>query len=719
MSDPVTLHRRGALALIVIDNPPVNAISQAVRAGLLKAIVAADEDDAIDAIVLHGAGRSFIAGADIREMNQAHREPFLPQLLSRVEACRKPVVAALHGAVLGGGFETALASHYRCATADVQLGLPEVKLGLLPGAGGTQRLPRLIGAKAALDMMISGEPIDFARGQALGVIDRALPGGETGSGRLRDADAAIADAALEYARELVAAKSPPRRLRDRVLPEAAALNAEFFAAYRKGLSRSSRKLEAVERIIKCVEAAASMPFDAAMARSRELFEECRNSTQSASLRYLFFAERGSRSGNAETAKERRVERVAVLGAGTMGSGIAVSCVTSGLDVTLIDLAPKALEAGIARIQTTLDGSVKKGRLTVEAAAAARSRVQQATELAGAGSADLVIEAVFESMSVKQDVFRKLDAVCRPGAVLATNTSTLDVDAIASATNRPQDVLGMHFFSPANVMRLVEIVRGEATSADTLATALAVTKRIGKIGVVVGNCFGFVGNRMLYAYGRENQLMLLEGAAPERIDRVLEDWGMAMGPNAVGDLAGLDVGYRVRRERKDLPDDPRFFRVGDMLAELGRYGQKTGRGFYKYEGDARERRPDPEVNALIRTEAQRLGVPQRQISDSEIVERCIHALVNEGARILEEGIAASPADIDVIWVNGYGFPRTRGGPMFYADTVGLRTVFDAIRKYEREQGPQYWTPAKLLTSLATSGHSFGQWQAERGSARATA
>jgi 3-hydroxyacyl-CoA dehydrogenase len=323
------------------------------------------------------------------------------------------------------------------------------------------------------------------------------------------------------------------------------------------------------------------------------------------------------------------------------------------------------------------------------------------------------------MSVKQDVFRKLDAVCRPGAVLATNTSTLDVDAIASATNRPQDVLGMHFFSPANVMRLVEIVRGEATSADTLATALAVTKRIGKIGVVVGNCFGFVGNRMLYAYGRENQLMLLEGAAPERIDRVLEEWGMAMGPNAVGDLAGLDVGYRVRRERKDLPDDPRFFRVGDMLAELGRYGQKTGRGFYKYEGDTRERRPDPEVNALIRTEAQRLGVPQREISDSEIVERCIYALVNEGARILEEGIAASPADIDVIWVNGYGFPRTRGGPMFHADTVGLRAVLDAIRKYEREQGPQYWTPAKLLTSLATSGHSFGQWQVERGAARATA
>jgi 3-hydroxyacyl-CoA dehydrogenase len=706
MSDPVTLQRRGKVALITIDNPPVNAISQAVRAGLLKAIVAADEDDAIAAIVLHGAGRSFIAGADIREMNQAHREPYLYDLLSRIEACRKPVVAALHGAVLGGGFETALASHYRCATADVQLGLPEVKLGLLPGAGGTQRLPRVVGAKVALDMMISGEPIDFARGQALGLIDRALAGGE------------IVAAALEYAQELVASKSPAPRLRDRALPDAATLNAEFFAAYRKGLSRSARKLEAVERIIQCVEAAVSMPFAAALARSRELFEECRKSTQSASLRYLFFAERGSRAGSAESAKERRVDRVAVLGAGTMGAGIAVSCVTSGLDVTLIDLEPKALKAGVARIYTTLDGSLKKGRLTAEAAGAARSRVHQATDLAGAGSADLVIEAVFESMAVKHDVFGKLDALCKPGALLATNTSTLDVDAIASATSRPQDVLGMHFFSPANIMRLVEIVRGRATSADTLATALAVTKRIGKIGVVVGNCFGFVGNRMLYAYGRENQLMLLEGAAPERIDRVLEEWGMAMGPNAVGDLAGLDVGHRVRRERKDLPDDPRFFRIGDMLAELGRYGQKTGRGFYKYEGDARERRPDPEVHALIRAEAERLGVRQREISDSEMVERCIYALVNEGARILEEGIAASPADIDVIWVNGYGFPRTRGGPMFYADTVGLRTVFDAVRKYEREQGPQYWAPATLLTSLATSGGSFGQWHAERGTAQTT-
>ncbi len=697
MNSPVTLQRRGNVALIVIDNPPVNAISQAVRAGLLKAVVEADADGSIDAIILHGAGRNFIAGADIREMDQPHREPFLYDLLSRIEACSKPVVAALHGAVLGGGFETALASHYRCATSDVQLGLPEVKLGLLPGAGGTQRLPRVVGARTALDMMVAGEPIDLSRAQALGLIDRALPRGD------------IAEGARSYAQELIASKAGPRRLRERVLPDAETLNADFFAAYRKGLSRASRKLEAVERIIQCVEAAAALPFDAALARSRELFEECRASAQSAALRYLFFAERGTRAAGLESAKERRVERVAVLGAGTMGTGIAVSCVTRGFHVTLMDLDVKALEAGVARLQSTLDGAVQKGRLAAAAAADARARLSQTTDLNDASSADLIIEAVFESMSVKQDVFRKLDAVCKPGAVLATNTSTLDVDAIAASTSRPQDVLGMHFFSPANVMRLVEIVRGRDTSASTLATALAVTQRIGKIGVVVGNCFGFVGNRMLYAYVRESQLMLLEGATPERIDRVLEDWGMAMGPNAVGDLAGLDVGYRVRRERKDLPDDPRYFRVGDLLAELGRYGQKTGKGFYAYAGDKRERRPDPEVVELIQAEARRLGVPQRQIGDEEILERCVYALVNEGARILEEGIAATPADIDVIWVNGYGFPRMRGGPMFYADHVGLRTVLDAVRKYEREQGSKYWTPAKLLVDLAANDQSFGQWQ----------
>lgn len=700
MSNPVTLERRGSLALIVIDNPPVNAIAHGVRAGLWDAVVVADEDPAVEAIVLHGAGKNFSAGADIREMEQPAREPLLNDLLLRIESCGKPVVAVLHGAVLGGGLELALASHYRCAAEDARLALPEVKLGLLPGAGGTQRLPRLIGARAALDMMTSGEPVDFARGKALGIIDRAL------------SEPDILEAALRHARELVASGAPPRRLREHAIADAAEFDG---ASYRSTLPRAARKLEAVERIIQCVEAAVSLPFAAGLARSRELFEACRASAQSAALRHLFFAERGERK-SVSTARPRSVERVAVIGAGTMGAGIAVSCATAGLDVTLIDVEPRALEAGLARIEATLDAASRKGRMTPETRHAARSRVLHAADLAAAGKADLVIEAVFENLAIKQDVFRQLDAVCRPEAVLASNTSTLDVDAIASVTSRPQDVLGMHFFSPANVMRLVEVVRARSTSEEAIATVLAVTKRIGKLGVIVGNCFGFVGNRMLYAYGRENQLMLLEGAAPERIDRVLEDWGMAMGPNAVGDLAGLDVGYRVRRERKDLPDDPRYYRVADMLAERGRYGQKTGSGFYRYSSGSRERQPDPEVRALIRAEAQCLGVAQREIGDTEIVERCIYALVNEGARILEEGIAASPADIDVVWVNGYGFPRTRGGPMFYADAVGLSNVLDAVRRYECEHGSRYWAPAPLLTRLAGGGQSFAAWRKQISEAR---
>lgn len=685
----VTLERHGAIALVIIRNPPVNAISHAVRSALLEAVVNADEDEAIDAIVLFGAGHNFIAGADIRELDQPPKAPLLNDVLLRVESCGKPVIAALHGAVLGGGLETALASHYRCATEDVQLGFPEVKLGLLPGSGGTQRLPRLIGVPAALDMMVSGESVGRTRGQELGIVDGALSGPD------------IAESVLEYARGLVVSKAQPRRLRDRPIPQVESADADFFAGYRKALPRSARKLEATERIIQCVEAAVALPFSAALARSREHFEQCRTSAESAALRHLFFAERGARGAGGNSTVQ--VKRIAVIGAGTMGSGIAVSCATSGYDVTLVDLDASALEAGVSRAMGTIDASVRRGKLSPDLAELARARIRKATVLEGASDADLVIEAVFEKLSIKQDVFRKLDAVCKPAAVLATNTSTLDVDAIASATRTPHRVLGMHFFSPAHIMKLVEVVRSRHTAPATLETTLAITKRLGKIGVVVGNCFGFVGNRMLYAYGRENQLMQLEGVAPDRIDRVLEEWGMAMGPNAVGDLAGLDVGYRVRKERKDPPTDPRYWRVADMLAEMGRYGQKTGRGFYRYDGDRRT--PDPEVVALARAEAQRLGVAPREISDREIVERCIYALVNEGAQILQEGAATCAADIDVIWVNGYGFPRARGGPMFHADTVGLPQVVESMRRLAETSGPQYWTPAPLLEDLASTRDSF--------------
>ncbi|MEJ1961200.1 MAG: 3-hydroxyacyl-CoA dehydrogenase NAD-binding domain-containing protein [Gammaproteobacteria bacterium] len=693
MTTLATLQRHGSVALITIDNPPVNAISHAVRVGLLQAVVEADDDAAIQAIVLHGAGRNFIAGADIRELDRPAQSPLLNDVLLRVEACRKPVVAALHGAVLGGGLETALASHFRCATDDVQLGFPEIKLGLLPGSGGTQRLPRLIGVQFALDLMTSGEPIDCTRAQALGLIDGTL--GPSG----------VVESALEYARGLIAAKAAPRRLRDRAIPQVESADSEFFAAYRKALPRAPWRAESTtDRIVECVQAAVKLPFPLALARSRELFEECRRSSESAALRHLFLTERGSRAGG--EAKAAGISHVAVIGAGTMGSGIAVSCATGGYDVTLIDLESKALEAGHERAMAAIGAAERKGKIAAAAAALARTRIGKSNALADASRADLVIEAVFENLAVKQDVFRKLDPLCKPSAVLATNTSTLDVDAIASVTGRPQSVLGMHFFSPAHIMRLVEVVRGAQTSEAALATTLAVVKRLGKIGVAVGNSFGFVGNRMLYAYGRENQLMQLEGVAPERIDRVLEEWGMAMGPNAVADLAGLDVGYRVRRERKDSPADPRYWRVADMLAEMGRHGQKTGEGFYRYENGSRERKPDPQVLELIRAEAKRLDVAQRQITDQEIIERCIFALVNEGARLLQEGIATCSADIDVIWVNGYGFPRMRGGPMFFADHVGLSKGLDIVRKYQLAQGSQYWTPAPLLEDLVSTGDSFG-------------
>jgi 3-hydroxyacyl-CoA dehydrogenase len=688
-SSPVTFERHGAIALITIRNPPVNAISHAVRSALLQAVVEADEDETIRAIVLHGDGHNFIAGADIRELDLPPKAPLLNDVLLRVESCVKPVIAALHGAVLGGGLETALASHYRCATEDVQLGFPEVKLGLLPGSGGTQRLPRLVGVPVALDMMISGESVCRTRGLELGIIDGALSGPD------------IAESALEYARGLVASKAQPRRIRERGIPKVESADAEFFAAYRKAMPRLARKLEAPERIIRCVEAAVAMPFPAALARSRELFEEARTSAESAALRHLFFAERSARSAGGNSTVQ--IKRIAVIGAGTMGAGIAVSCAISGYNVTLIDLDATALDAGLAKAMSAIDASVRKGKLSPDLAELARGRIRTGSVLDAAADADFVIEAVYENLSIKQDVFQKLDGVCRPGVVLATNTSTLDVDAIASATRTPQRVLGMHFFSPAHIMKLVEVVRGRHTAPAALETTLAITKRLGKVGVVVGNCFGFVGNRMLYAYGRENQLMQLEGVAPDRIDRVLEEWGMAMGPNAVSDLAGIDVGYRVRKERKDPPDDPRYWRVADMLAELGRYGQKTGRGFYRYDRDGRT--PDPEVVVLTRAEARRLGITPREITDQEIVERCIYALVNEGAWILQEGAATCAADIDVIWVNGYGFPRARGGPMFYADTVGLPRVVETMRRLADTAGSRYWAPAPLLEDLASTRDSF--------------
>jgi len=693
VSAPLAIERDGSVAVIVLDYPPVNALAHPVRTALLAAIERLDSDPTVQAIVLHGAGRNFIAGADISEFDQPAQPPLLNELLLRLESCGKPVVAALHGAVLGGGAETALACHYRAATPDLKIGFPEVTLGLLPGAGGTVRLPRLAGWKAALELMTGGKPIDLDRATAIGLVDRRIDGD-------------VRDGAVAWARELIAGGALPRRLRQLVVPEAPA---EFFNEWRATMPAAARRLPAPGRIVDALEASATRPFEQALDRARELFEECRRSSESRSLRYLFFAERGSGSDRAAALP---VESAGVIGAGTMGAGIAISLAMAGIAVTLVDSKPESLAAGLARVASTIEGSARKGRMTAADAAAAVARVHGSGDLKELSAVDLVIEAAFENLAVKQELFAQLGKLCRPQAVLATNTSTLDVDSIAAASGRATDVAGMHFFSPAHVMRLVEIVRGRESSRATLATLRAVTKRIGKIGVTVGNCYGFVGNRMLYAYGREKELMLLEGSTPEAIDRALEGFGMAMGPNAVGDLAGLDIGYQARRQWSARPDDPRFYRVSDRLAELGRYGQKSGRGFYRYDGLDHKRQADPEVLELIRTEAKILGVAQRKIANTEIVERCIYALVNEGARILEEGIAASPADIDVIWCNGYGFPRHRGGPMFHADTIGLATVIEAMRRYDGEQGAQYWTPAPLLANLAEREGTFAGWQAGR-------
>jgi 3-hydroxyacyl-CoA dehydrogenase len=687
------VRRDGDVAVFTFDNPPVNALSQPVRAALLDAVEALDADAAVRAIVIAGAGRGFVAGADVREFDRPPAEPMLPAVLSRLEACGKPVVAALHGATLGGGAETALACHYRCASGDLQLGFPEVSLGLLPGAGGTVRLPRLAGWLAALDLMTRGKPIAIDPAIALGIVDRRIDGD-------------LVAGAVGWARELADSGMSPRRVLDLPVPPSRPAQ---FEEYLRALPASARRLPAPPRIVEALASAAMLPAEAALARARTLFLECLASVESRSLRHLFFAERRPAP---DPAFVRDVSQAAVLGAGTMGSGIAISLATGGIGVTLIDAKQDALDAGLARVNSAIDAAERKGRLDAAAAAAALARVQGSLTLAAVAGADLVVEAVFENLAVKREVFGRLGELAKPGTVLATNTSTLDVDAIAAASGRPADVVGMHFFSPANVMRLVEVVSGRQSSREALATAQAVTRRIGKIAIPVGNAFGFVGNRMLYAYGREKELMMLEGASPEGIDRALQDFGMAMGPNAVGDLAGLDIGFQVRKEWQDKPDDPRFYRVSDRLAELGRFGQKSGRGFYRYDGPGKERAPDPEVTELIRVEADRLGIERRDIDPAEIVTRCILALVNEGARILEAGIAERPDDIDVIWCNGYGFPRHRGGPMFYADSVGLAGVVDAIRALAREHGERYWEPAGLLLRLAAGDATFAGWQAGR-------
>jgi 3-hydroxyacyl-CoA dehydrogenase len=690
MSQMVTHATAGGICVITVDNPPVNALSTAVRRGIRDAVRAAQED-ASEAILLRCAGRTFIAGADITEFGKPLEEPWLPELCNEIEASRKLVVAALHGTTLGGGFEVALSCHYRIALESTRVGFPEVNLGLIPGAGGTQRAPRLAGVEAALGLIAAGKPVSAAEAAGMGLVDRVVAG---------DLDAA----ALAYTRSLVASQAAIRRTGDL---DVAAVDPDVYPKFRAELDRRARGQTAPQRIVTAVEAS-TLPFAQGLQRERELFMECLDDPQSAALRHLFFAERKAAKirGLPRRTAMRELTRVGVVGAGTMGGGIAMCFANAGYAVTVVEVDDAALERGLAVVDRNYGGSVARGKLDEASAAECRARIAGSTDYAGLADADLVIEAVFEDPDVKRDVFARLDAACKPGAILATNTSYQDVDAIAAATSRPADVLGLHFFSPAHIMKLLEVVRAKETADDVLATCMALAKKIGKVPVLAGNAYGFIGNRMLRGYMREAQLCLLEGGTPEGIDAALTGFGFAMGPLAVADLAGIDVAWRARQA---LPEaargDPRVFRVADTLVEMGRLGRKSGAGFHAYEGAAQERRSDPAVLEVVERCARELGVARRPIGADEIVDRLVLALVNEGLRIVEEGIAQRPGDVDVVYVHGYGFPAWRGGPLHFADTLGLDRVLARTEQFRARFGDEHWTPAPLLRRLVAQGSTI--------------
>ena len=698
MSELVLTGLRGAVGVITIGNPPVNALSPGVPEGIDAAIRTLEADGGVKAIVLIGGGKTFIAGADIREFGKLTasgdhaRGPGLNPVLNRIEMCAKPVVAAIHGTAFGGGLETAMACHYRVALETALVGQPEVKLGLIPGAGGTQRLPRLAGVAKAVEMCVQGDPISAREARESGIVDEIVEGDLL--------EGAIAFAMTKIART-------PRRTRDwnDKLHDHEA-NAIVFEAARESARKKQRNRIAPLAAIEAIEAATKLPFEAGLAQEAELFQKCLFSDQSKALIHVFFGEREV-AKIFDIPKDEPlipVKQVAVIGAGTMGSGIAMTFANAGFPVLLKEIDQIALDRGMAVIRGNYANSVKKGRLTQAAAEERMARVEPVLDYARFGDADLIVEAAFEGMDLKKSVFAELDRVAKSGAILSTNTSTLDINEIASATSRPEMVVGTHFFSPANVMRLLEVVRGSASAKPVLATAMALAKKLGKIGVLVGNCRGFVGNRMFGPYRREAQFLVEEGASTEAVDQALYGFGMAMGPLATGDLAGLDVGWRIRQEFHDADDTSvRQPLIEDRLCELGRYGQKTQAGWYLYD---EQRRPmhDPKVDRIIDEARREAGLTPREISSEEIVERTIYALVNEGARLLEEGIALRAVDIDIIYLNGYGFPAYRGGPMFYADSVGLRNVYEHVREFERLHG-KLWTPAPLLKKLAEDGGTF--------------
>jgi 3-hydroxyacyl-CoA dehydrogenase len=700
MSDVVSYELVDNIGVVSVNNPPVNALAQAVREGINNAIQAAQQDDS-QAIVLRCEGRTFIAGADITEFGKPPMEPGLPVVLSAIENSSKPVIAAIHGTALGGGFEVSLACHYRCAIPSAKVGLPEVKLGLLPGAGGTQRVPRIAGVKAALDMITSGNPVNAVKALDMGLIDAVIENPDLQAG------------AIEYAKQLVETAAPLKRIRD-ITIDPASVEEGYFDGARKQLAKRARGQIAQDKIISCIEAAIALPMDQGLERERELFMELVTSSESAAMRHIFFAERLATKikGLPKDTPTREINKVAILGGGTMGGGIAMCFANVGIPVTMVEINDEALARGLSIIEKNYKITVQKGKLAEDKMADRIALINGTTNYDDIADVDLVIEAVFENLELKKEIFAKLDGVCKQGAILASNTSYQDIDQIAAATSRPQDVVGMHFFSPANVMKLLENVRGEKTADDVVATAMKIGKKIGKVCALSGVCYGFIGNRMLGGYGRESQMLLLDGCTPTQVDSVLENFGMAMGPLAMGDLAGLDVGYKAREARTDLPDDPKLYRMGTALVEMGRHGQKTGSGFYKYDPETRRRMADPEVEAMIKDEAAKLGIEQREVSDEEILARCFYPLINEGAKILEEGIAQRPSDIDVVYVFGYAFPVAKGGPMHYADQVGLKNVYDKICEFSDSYGEEYWQPAPLLEKLALEGKTFAEWGREQ-------
>ncbi|HSF94018.1 MAG TPA: 3-hydroxyacyl-CoA dehydrogenase NAD-binding domain-containing protein [Thermohalobaculum sp.] len=689
MSDPVRLEREGNIGVIIVDNPPVNALGIAVRKGLMRAIEEVADDESIEAVALICEGRTFFAGADISEFGKPPVPPMLRDVHEALEDCPVPVVAGIHGTALGGGLETALACHYRIAEPSAQLGLPEVKLGILPGAGGTQRLPRVVGVEKAIDMICNGEPIGAREARTMGVVDELVD-----EGTIREGTIAFAARMAAEDRPLIKVSE-----RDRLIAEATR-RPELFHHARLEYARRKRGFLAPQHCISAIQAATEMDFEGGMRRERELFAELLHSDQSKAQRYFFFAERQANKvpDIPRDTATRKVAKAAVIGAGTMGRGIAMSFANAGIPVTLIDAKKDVLDHSISEIGRSYDSSASRGRISAAEAETRTGLIKASIEFADISDADLVIEAVFENMKLKKDIFGRLDTMAKPGAILATNTSTLDVDAIAAATTRAASVIGLHFFSPANVMKLLEVVRGAKTGKDVVATAMGLAKRIGKVPVLSGVCDGFIGNRMLHAYFDQAFALLYEGCQPQHVDKAIYDFGFAMGPFAMSDLAGLDVSWRIRKEKGQSQP------IADRLCELGRFGQKTGAGYYNYGPDGRTPYPDAEVAAIVEEEGLKRHGTRRRIGADEIVERCMLALVNEGAKILEEGIALRASDIDVVYVYGYSFPVYRGGPMFWADQMGLETVLEKVRAYHAA-GHEVFAPAPLIERLAAEGRSF--------------